>query len=60
MNNTKTDNLPIRDKISNILNKGYQTTEKQKKNGEVFTPFPLIEEMLDKLPQEIWSDKTKT
>jgi len=59
-NNTRIDQLPIRDKISHILNKGYQTSEKQKKHGEVFTPFPLIEEMLDKLPQEIWSDKTKT
>ena len=28
--------------------------------GEVFTPFELIEEMLDKLDPSIWSDKTKT
>jgi hypothetical protein len=28
--------------------------EKKKKNGEVFTPEFLIEEMLDKLPKEVW------
>jgi type I restriction-modification system DNA methylase subunit len=28
--------------------------------GEVFTPFELIEEMLDKLDPSVWSDKTKT
>jgi hypothetical protein len=30
----------------------------KKKFGEVFTPIPLIEEMLDKLPIEVWSDPT--
>ncbi|MEK6832903.1 MAG: hypothetical protein AABY32_02555 [Nanoarchaeota archaeon] len=25
--------------------------------GEVFTPFPLVEEMLDKLPKEVWNNK---
>jgi hypothetical protein len=30
--------------------------EKKKKNGEVFTPEHLIEEMLDKLPKEVWSN----
>ncbi|MFV2015125.1 MAG: Eco57I restriction-modification methylase domain-containing protein, partial [Candidatus Heimdallarchaeota archaeon] len=25
--------------------------------GEVFTPIPLIEEMLDKLPDDVWSNK---
>ena len=28
--------------------------------GEVFTPFELIEEMLDSLDASVWSDKTKT
>jgi hypothetical protein len=28
----------------------------KKKYGEVFTPIPLIEEMLDKLPIEVWSN----
>lgn len=34
--------------------------DKSDKFGEVFTPFELIDEMLDRLPAEIWSDKTKT
>ena len=29
-------------------------------HGEVFTPFELIEEMLDGLDPSVWSDKTKT
>ena len=52
--------MKISDKIAHILDEGYQTAEKQKKNGEVFTPPELIEEMLDKLPKEVWSDPTKT
>ena len=28
--------------------------------GEVFTPFELIEEMLDSIDASVWSDKTKT
>lgn len=28
----------------------------RKKYGEVFTPIPLTEEMLDKLPNEVWSN----
>jgi len=33
---------------------------KSDKHGEVFTPATLINEMLDQLPTEVWSDKTKT
>jgi len=29
-------------------------------HGEVFTPFPLINQMADSLPREIWSDPQKT
>jgi SAM-dependent methyltransferase len=28
--------------------------------GEVFTPPELVDEMLDRLPAELWSDPTKT
>ena len=35
--------LPIREKEKN-------------ENGEVFTPYELINEMLDKLPEEVWYD----
>ena len=31
-----------------------------KETAEVFTPTPLVQEMLDKLPQELFSDSTKT
>lgn len=30
--------------------------EEKNKHGEVFTPVKLIEEMLDKLPQSVWSN----
>ena len=33
------------------------TTDEQKKLGEVFTPLKLVNEMLDKLPKEVWTDK---
>lgn len=31
-----------------------------KQTAEVFTPTPLVQEMLDKLPQELFEDPTKT
>ena len=39
---------------------GYNTYEKRKDNDEVFTPPFLIDEMLDKLEESVWSDPTKT
>lgn len=39
---------------------GYNTYKKRKENDEVFTPPFLIEEMLDKLPKEVWKEPTKT
>ena len=32
-------------------------TDKKKSKGEVFTSVNLVIEMLDKLQQEVWSDK---
>jgi hypothetical protein len=49
-----------RQKIQDILNDDYNTKEKIRIKGEVFTPFDLIEEMLDKLPENIWYDPEKT
>jgi hypothetical protein len=43
-----------------IKNESQYSKDKSDKHGEVFTPNELINEMLDELPQEIWSDKTKT
>ena len=34
--------------------------ERRKKTAEDFTPDPLVQEMLDKLPQEVWTDPSKT
>ena len=31
-----------------------------RKEAEVITPMPLVQEMLDALPKDIWSDKSKT
>jgi site-specific DNA-methyltransferase (adenine-specific) len=39
---------------------GYNTYEKRKENDEVFTPPSLVNEMLDKLPEEVWSQPDKT
>jgi len=34
--------------------------ERRKSTGENFTPEALVNEMLDKLPSEVWSDPSKT
>ncbi len=33
------------------------TTSGKKERGEVFTPMKLVDEMLDKLPPEVWTNK---
>jgi site-specific DNA-methyltransferase (adenine-specific) len=40
--------------------KDYNTHQKRKENDEVFTPNSLINDMLDKLPEEVWSNPDKT
>ena len=37
-----------------------RSEERKKSLGEVFTPPELVEEMLDQLPPEVWTDHTKT
>jgi type I restriction-modification system DNA methylase subunit len=37
-----------------------KSEERVKDLGEVFTPGWLVSEMLDQLPEEIWTDHTKT
>ena len=34
--------------------------ERQKKTAEIFTPRHLIDDMLDRLPSEAWTDPSKT
>lgn len=37
-----------------------KSKERVKSLGEVFTPPELVERMLDRLPDELWADDTKT
>ena len=37
-----------------------RTKDRIKKTGEVFTPTALVDEILDKLPPELFTDPTKT
>jgi hypothetical protein len=57
----ETDNDNDKDEIMKIINQ-YLTPKKKQKDelGEVFTPPELIEDMLDKLPDSVWSDPTLT
>ena len=43
-----------------ILSRSEYSKNKSDSFGEVFTPPELINEMLDKLPSDTWTDKTKT
>jgi len=40
-----------------MINKSQQRV---KQTGEIFTPTPLVQEILDKLPPELFDDPTKT
>lgn len=45
------------DKLIEYINDNISPNEKEKKElGEVFTPIELVKEMLDKLPNEVWSN----
>jgi hypothetical protein len=51
--------------ISHIRDRDYmsgvqRSQQRVKATGEVFTPTELVQEMLDKLPQEVFTDPTKT
>ena len=43
-----------------ILQESTYSKNRSNNHGEVFTPPELINEMLNKLPREIWEDKNKT
>ena len=42
--------------INYYLNNSKVITNKKNEKGEVFTPLELVEEMLDKLPKDVWSN----
>ena len=55
----------IMDIIDHIRNRSYMSgvdreTARVKATGEVFTPTPLVQEILDRLPTEQFEDPTKT
>jgi len=55
----------LNDVINHIRNRDYMSGVERDRNrvkatGEVFTPTPLVQEMLDQLPQELFSNPTKT
>lgn len=47
------------DKLLEYINDNLSPKETERKqSGEVFTPISIVEEMLDKLPKQVWSDHT--
>ena len=42
------------------MKKAVKTRDRIKQTGEVFTPLPLVDEILDKLPPTVFTDPTKT
>jgi len=51
---------PLQEIEQRIIELSTYSKEKSDKLGEVFTPNELINEMLDQLPQDIWTDPNKT
>ena len=55
----------LNDIINHARNRKYMSGVERKKSrvkatGEVFTPTPLVQEILDRLPAELFTDPTKT
>lgn len=42
------------------MTKIHRSKERIKQTGEIFTPLPLVDEILDKLPPEVFTDPNKT
>ena len=60
-----TSNLTLTDVISHIRDRVYMSGIERdnlriKATGEVFTPTPLVQEMLEQIPKEFYLDATKT
>jgi type I restriction-modification system DNA methylase subunit len=57
--------MQLSDVIKHIRDREYMSgierdRARVKATGEVFTPTPLVQEMLDQLPPEVFTDPTKT
>ena len=58
-------NLPLSNVIKHIRDRDYMSGVARdelrvKATGEVFTPTPLVQEVLDQLPDTVFTDPTKT
>ena len=65
LNNGSSKILSNNDVINHIRNRTYmggfeRERARVKATGEVFTPTPLVQEILDQLPKEVFTDATKT
>jgi len=57
--------MVITEIIDHVRNRSYMSGVDREKarvktTGEVFTPTPLVQKILDELPQEVFTDPTKT
>ena len=57
--------MQLSDVIQHIQNRNYMSGVERdrarvKSTGEVFTPTPLVQEMLDQLPSDVFTDPSKT
>lgn len=57
--------MQLNEVINHIRNRDYMSGVERDRNrvkatGEVFTPTPLVQEMLDQLPPEVFTNPTKT
>ena len=57
--------MQLSDVIQHIRNREYMSGVERdqarvKSTGEVFTPTPLVQEMLDQLPSDVFTDPSKT
>ena len=56
--NLESEDLKYLDEIAVTLRNYVRVADVEKKTlGEVMTPIPLVEDMLDTLPKEVWSNK---
>jgi hypothetical protein len=58
MKKEKIYNIKNPDELLEFINKNLSPKQTEKKTrGEVFTPMALVNEMLDKLPKDVWENK---
>ena len=63
--NQQSSTMELSDYIRHLRDREYMSgverdDQRIRKNGEIFTPTPLVQEILDNLPKEQFTDPTKT